>query len=119
MFFFFFSSRRRHTRYWRDWSSDVCSSDLRLSTGQRVTLLSLDRGLAYFTGEPQGKDALTLAVPGAQVTFIRGARVRLEAQDTWSRILVIEGTVRFSSPAAEMDLHEGQSVRRSEERRVG
>src|SRR5438445_8534230 len=27
---FFFSSRRRHTRYWRDWSSDVCSSDLLL-----------------------------------------------------------------------------------------
>src|SRR3712207_799662 len=27
---FFFSSRRRHTRYWRDWSSDVCSSDLYL-----------------------------------------------------------------------------------------
>src|SRR3712207_8695822 len=26
--FFFFSSRRRHTRYWRNWSSDVCSSDL-------------------------------------------------------------------------------------------
>src|SRR3712207_4646323 len=25
---FFFSSRRRHTRYWCDWSSDVCSSDL-------------------------------------------------------------------------------------------
>src|SRR5258707_6637637 len=29
--FFFFSSRRRHTRYWRDWSSDVCSSDLMFS----------------------------------------------------------------------------------------
>src|SRR3712207_1002713 len=29
---FFFSSRRRHTRYWRDWSSDVCSSDLSAST---------------------------------------------------------------------------------------
>src|SRR6266498_3523216 len=28
-FFFFFSSRRRHTRCGRDWSSDVCSSDLR------------------------------------------------------------------------------------------
>src|SRR5690606_39528057 len=27
--FFFFSSRRRHTRFSRDWSSDVCSSDLR------------------------------------------------------------------------------------------
>src|SRR5207302_4289837 len=25
---FFFSSRRRHTRFSRDWSSDVCSSDL-------------------------------------------------------------------------------------------
>src|SRR3712207_7823035 len=31
--FFFFSSRRRHTRYWRDWSSDVCSSDLLGSIG--------------------------------------------------------------------------------------
>src|SRR5882757_1141796 len=30
---FFFSSRRRHTRYWRDWSSDVCSSDLRGESG--------------------------------------------------------------------------------------
>src|SRR5215475_11524973 len=29
LFFFFFSSRRRHTRFSRDWSSDVCSSDLR------------------------------------------------------------------------------------------
>src|SRR6266498_710126 len=28
MIFFFFSSRRRHTRCGRDWSSDVCSSDL-------------------------------------------------------------------------------------------
>src|SRR5258705_1698729 len=28
-FFFFFSSRRRHTRCLSDWSSDVCSSDLR------------------------------------------------------------------------------------------
>src|SRR5271157_4443814 len=41
----------------------------RLSTGQRVTLLSLDRGLAYFTGEPKGNDSLSLAVPGAQVIF--------------------------------------------------
>src|SRR3712207_2608497 len=34
IYVFFFSSRRRHTRYWRDWSSDVCSSDLdRVSPG--------------------------------------------------------------------------------------
>src|SRR5690606_40365982 len=29
--YFFFSSRRRHTRFSRDWSSDVCSSDLYIS----------------------------------------------------------------------------------------
>src|SRR5690625_6836939 len=29
IFLFFFSSRRRHTRWPRDWSSDVCSSDLK------------------------------------------------------------------------------------------
>src|SRR3712207_7178377 len=40
MFSFFFSSRRRHTRYWRDWSSDVCSSDLD------------DRGLGHGAAEP-------------------------------------------------------------------
>src|SRR5699024_12047879 len=34
---FFFSSRRRHTRSKRDWSSDVCSSDLPLSTRTSCT----------------------------------------------------------------------------------
>src|SRR3712207_8786543 len=36
LIFFFFSSRRRHTRYWRDWSSDVCSSDLTFCTFQQL-----------------------------------------------------------------------------------
>src|SRR6266496_4953 len=36
-FFFFFSSRRRHTRSLRDWSSDVCSSDLKLPPGSPGT----------------------------------------------------------------------------------
>src|SRR2546422_300580 len=35
-FFFFFSSRRRHTRCSRDWSSDVCSSDLRVGSIDRM-----------------------------------------------------------------------------------
>src|SRR3712207_3603009 len=41
----FFSSRRRHTRYWRDWSSDVCSSDLasRIPMGSEVTYDRLQR----------------------------------------------------------------------------
>src|SRR5437870_8251835 len=48
MFVFFFSSRRRHTRWPRDWSSDVCSSDLqwvekyfgRLKRGPQVPKIS-------------------------------------------------------------------------------
>src|SRR6266498_4944960 len=38
--FFFFSSRRRHTRCGRDWSSDVCSSDL----GWAPEMLNADLG---------------------------------------------------------------------------
>src|SRR6266511_2081449 len=49
-FFFFFSSRRRHTRFSRDWSSDVCSSDLERGElgGQRAddTLLRVEIRLA-------------------------------------------------------------------------
>src|SRR5204863_2656123 len=36
---FFFSSRRRHTRSLRDWSSDVCSSDLQLELADSGTIL--------------------------------------------------------------------------------
>ena len=82
-----------------------------LSTGQRITVLSLDHGVAYFTGEPGGADTLTLAVPGAQATLHRGARVRLQADATMSRISVIEGAVRLSCPAAEIDIREGQTAR--------
>src|SRR5690606_40105245 len=35
---FFFSSRRRHTRFSRDWSSDVCSSDLVLGQATEAHL---------------------------------------------------------------------------------
>src|SRR5256884_9494911 len=44
--FFFFSSRRRHTRCSRDWSSDVCSSDLAPAAAgltRRAALLLEDR----------------------------------------------------------------------------
>src|SRR5439155_24844538 len=46
-FFFFFSSRRRHTRWPRDWSSDVCSSDL----GARLLTLT---NAARRAGAPAG-----------------------------------------------------------------
>src|SRR5690606_40951936 len=40
-FFFFFSSRRRHTRFSRDWSSDVCSSDLAGNITQATRALTV------------------------------------------------------------------------------
>src|SRR2546422_4384006 len=52
IFFFFFSSRRRHTRCSRDWSSDVCSSDLhavhlrRLAVHRHVLVDDADAALA-------------------------------------------------------------------------
>src|SRR5690606_4595329 len=52
------SSRRRHTRFSRDWSSDVCSSDLRTigeesqRVAQRAFLRNLARGEAYQADAP-------------------------------------------------------------------
>src|SRR2546422_1469452 len=66
-FFFFFSSRRRHTRCSRDWSSDVCSSDLLAETAghwnvMRIEREVVDRARSPFPGEPiRTLDALHLA----------------------------------------------------------
>src|SRR3712207_7762406 len=65
----FFSSRRRHTRYWRDWSSDVCSSDLEhaerllavLELGALV--LALDHHPRGFVGEADGSLVLLDVLP--------------------------------------------------------
>src|SRR6266542_2038404 len=77
--FFFFSSRRRHTRCYRDWSSDVCSSDLYVSDtslyvdsalrrgkavlfeGAQATLLDLDHGTYPFvtSSNPVASSAAT------------------------------------------------------------
>src|SRR5690606_41937293 len=57
--YFFFSSRRRHTRFSRDWSSDVCSSDL-----VGLTLAAIALG-GCGGGEPSGTD------PGTAPTGIR------------------------------------------------
>src|SRR5690606_40421964 len=54
LIYFFFSSRRRHTRFSRDWSSDVCSSDLLLGEirVQAGDLLRIgDEGLVSRFGE--------------------------------------------------------------------
>jgi hypothetical protein len=92
-------------------SQGELSDYARLSTGQRVTLLSLDHGLAYFSGKPGANDSLSLAVPGAQAVVASAARLRLEAQSEWSRISVLGGSARFSSPAAEIELRQGLCAR--------
>src|SRR6266699_4791087 len=54
---FFFSSRRRHTRCGRDWSSDVCSSDLRRRHGRTRWRMG--------SAPLNPRHVLTLAVAGA------------------------------------------------------
>src|SRR3712207_2851856 len=80
---FFFSSRRRHTRYWRDWSSDVCSSDLRRAGVHRRVEDDVLRALVVvgeaqvraLVEEPEVGAELGLLVPlGAQVLVAEDRR---------------------------------------------
>src|SRR5699024_12490863 len=52
--FFFFSSRRRHTRSKRDWSSDVCSSDLPRRVGSQYPSSLETRQYQPTQYEPRG-----------------------------------------------------------------
>src|SRR3712207_7326072 len=72
--FFFFSSRRRHTRYWRDWSSDVCSSDL--SRGRRPAglLQTIRSKVAVVTSRTLTEPAAPAAPGTAAGRFTRQER---------------------------------------------
>src|SRR6266550_6383460 len=62
--FFFFSSRRRHTRCSRDWSSDVCSSDLAPLAGQaraRPSAADADLHVAEAGGRGAVRDVRVLS----------------------------------------------------------
>src|SRR5437870_5922608 len=55
LMFFFFSSRRRHTRWPRDWSSDVCSSDLgKLKPAPCVPAISVEPAVIQTWKLPAG-----------------------------------------------------------------
>src|SRR5699024_12120379 len=61
--FFFFSSRRRHTRSKRDWSSDVCSSDLANSAAGKhyqPSLQNQDYSLAQITYDREERSRLAV-----------------------------------------------------------
>src|SRR5215813_14969715 len=75
-FCFFFSSRRRHTRCGRDWSSDVCSSDLNSESPQRST-----RAVSLESGSRSGRasTAVPLRLPRSEER-----RVGKECRSRWS-----------------------------------
>src|SRR5438128_12273174 len=90
MFLFFFSSRRRHTRCYRDWSSDVCSSDLgwgepvfdRLEADLAKAMLSLPASKGFDIGS--GFDGILLT--GTQHNDQIGrASCGKECRTRWSR----------------------------------
>src|SRR3712207_8463487 len=83
-----FSSRRRHTRYWRDWSSDVCSSDL----GANGTVSCATPNCTYTPGPTfVGTDSFTYTIQDsmggtstATVTRSEERRVGKECRSRWS-----------------------------------
>src|SRR5437868_6137811 len=87
VFFFFFSSRRRHTRSKRDWSSDVCSSDLlvilapiHLQTASRVALRACNSNI--MTDVAIGEPAFRASAESAVVCSLRdAAAIRIEGDE--------------------------------------
>src|SRR5690606_38044643 len=61
---FFFASRRRHTSFSRDWSSDVCSSDLNIGT----TLLGIG-GAAGIVATASGVELIGVVIPSLVYMF--------------------------------------------------
>src|SRR5690606_40623094 len=98
-----FSSRRRHTRFSRDWSSDVCSSDL-------FTYAGAPLGGFAFGDVPVGAfhtDGAQTILPGASAfyrhTFVAGSA----------------GTVRFSAAATANPAKIGRASCRESAERLG
>src|SRR5256884_9365062 len=81
--FFFFSSRRRHTRCSRDWSSDVCSSDLPLMpldfVIDRLDALPATRALAEGLPAPGTRLGIS-GLPGSSPAVLVAALARRLAQ---------------------------------------
>src|SRR2546421_2941636 len=90
--FFFFSSRRRHTRSDRDWSSDVCSSDLEATEFgvDPLLLVAIVRQESVFDVQalsPAGARGLVQLLPGTAALTARRSeerRVGKECRSRWS-----------------------------------
>src|SRR5699024_12166898 len=76
--FFFFSSRRRHTRSKRDWSSDVCSSDLFAKDTTEFETLAELRADVKAKLEEQAKNAADAEMRNALVEKVSANTERSE-----------------------------------------
>src|SRR5437868_14949860 len=88
MFVFFFSSRRRHTRSKRDWSSDVCSSDLpvEVAVAELHGLLQLGErgGLPFREREAAREVVVGRCVARLQAHRSEERRVGKEGRARWA-----------------------------------
>src|SRR5256886_6732012 len=85
-FFFFFSSRRRHTRFDCDWSSDVCSSDLR-HVAARQPAVRGERAQALREQPAAVKLAVTVVAPRREaVQVAQRARIRRRSEEHTSEL---------------------------------
>src|SRR2546422_7725506 len=72
-FFFFFSSRRRHTRCSRDWSSDVCSSDLFLQPRVAQDVGQSEMGLSTFRPSLDQSDSIGMGLGDRKSTRLNSS----------------------------------------------
>src|SRR5699024_11981811 len=89
LFVFFFSSRRRHTRSKRDWSSDVCSSDLAFVSNDFDTLNDLPQGARLGTSSLRRQSQMQALRPDLEIISLRGnVQTRLGRLDEIGRACV-------------------------------
>src|SRR5690606_40748872 len=84
---FFFSSRRRHTRFSRDWSSDVCSSDLEVKNFHPIAIAEIRDALSENRNSAlDGTHAIRLVEFIEQAYNLRSEerRVGKECRSRWS-----------------------------------
>src|SRR5207253_4820245 len=83
---FFFSSRRRHTRWPRDWSSDVCSSDLEEYEHAKARGAKIYGELVGYAANSDGYDMVAPSGEGAaRCMRSEERRVGKECRSRWSR----------------------------------